>query len=44
MQKSKVPAWLRWGALFVVALLLTLYLQPDRNLESPRDRETTSQQ
>lgn len=44
MQNSRFPAWLRWGALFVVALLLTLYLQPDRNLESPRDRETTSQQ
>lgn len=44
MQTSRFPAWLRWGALFVVALLLTLYLQPDRNLESSRDRETTSQQ
>jgi hypothetical protein len=28
---------------FIVALMLTLYLQPDRNLESPQGRETTTQ-
>jgi len=43
MNKSKTPAWLVWGAVFVAALLVTLYLQPDRNLESPHGRETTQQ-
>ena len=43
MNNSKVSVWLVWGALFVAVLVLTLYLQPDRNLESPQDRETTTQ-
>jgi len=41
--KSKVSAWLVWTALFVAALLVTQYLQPDRNLEPPRAVETTRQ-
>ena len=44
MKNSRLAMWLGWGGLFVVALLLTLYMQPDRNLESPQGRETTSQQ
>lgn len=43
MKNPRFPAWLAWSALFVAALVLTLYLQPDRNLESPQDRETTTQ-
>ena len=43
MKNSGFPAWLAWGAVFVAALVLTLYLQPDRNLESPQGRETTTQ-
>ena len=43
MKNSRFPAWLAWSALFVAALVLTLYLQPDRNLESPQGRETTTQ-
>jgi hypothetical protein len=42
MKNSRFAVWLGWGALFVVALLLTLYMQPDRNLES-QGRETTQQ-
>jgi hypothetical protein len=37
------PAWLVWGAALFAALLLVLYLQPDRNLELPKGRETTQQ-
>ena len=43
MKNSRFPAWLAWSAVFVAALVLTLYLQPDRNLESPQGRETTTQ-
>ena len=43
MKNSRFPAWLTWGAVFVAALVLTLYLQPDQNLESPKGRETTTQ-
>jgi DNA-binding transcriptional regulator YiaG len=43
MKNSSFPAWLAWSAVFVAALVLTLYLQPDRNLESPQGRETTTQ-
>jgi hypothetical protein len=43
MKNPRFPAWLAWSALFVAALVLTLYLQPDRNLESPQGRETTTQ-
>ena len=43
MKNLGIPAWVAWGAVFVVALVLTLYLQPDRNLESPQGRETTTQ-
>ena len=43
MKNPRVPAWLTWGAVFVAALVLTLYLQPDQNLESPKARETTTQ-
>ena len=37
------PAWLALSSLFVAVLVLTLYLQPDRNLEPPQGRETTTQ-
>ncbi len=43
MKNPRFPAWLGWSVLFVAALALTLYLQPDRNLESPQSRETTTQ-
>lgn len=43
MKNSRFPAWLTWGAVFVVALVLALYLQPDRNLEPSRGGETTTQ-
>jgi len=43
MNNSKRPAWLVWGALFVAALVLVLYMQPDRNLESSSGRDTTQQ-
>lgn len=43
MKNSRVTAWLGFGALFVAVLLVTLYLQPDRNLESPSGRETIQQ-
>ena len=43
MNNSRFVVWMGWGALFVVALLLALYLQPDRNLESPQNRDTTQQ-
>jgi hypothetical protein len=43
MKNSGLSTWLTWGAVFVAALVLTLYLQPDRNLESPQGRETTTQ-
>src|SRR5882757_8990726 len=43
MKNSRFPAWLGWSVLFVAALVLTLYLQPDRNLESPQGQETTTQ-
>jgi hypothetical protein len=43
MKNPRFPAWLAWSAVFVAALVLTLYLQPDRNLESPQGRETTTQ-
>ena len=43
MKNSRFPAWLVWSAVAVAALVLTLYLQPDRNLESPQGRETTTQ-
>jgi hypothetical protein len=31
--KSKRETWLVWGAIFVAVLSVTLYLQPDNNLE-----------
>ena len=34
MNDSKRPAWLVWGAVFLAVLVLALYMQPDRNLES----------
>lgn len=43
MKNPRFPAWLAWSSLFVAALVLTLYLQPDHNLESPQARETTTQ-
>lgn len=43
VENTRFPTWVGWSALFVAALLLTLYLQPDRNLESPQGRETTTQ-
>ena len=43
MKNPGFPAWLAWSSLFVAVLVLTLYLQPDRNLEAPKDRETTTQ-
>lgn len=43
MNNSRPSTWLIWGAVFVAVLLLTLYLQPERNLESPSGRETTQQ-
>lgn len=44
MNNSRLTAWLGWGAAFVAVLLVTLYMQPDRNLEGPQGRETTTQQ
>ena len=43
MKSSGFTVWLVGGALFVAALCLTLYVQPDRNLESPANRDTTQQ-
>jgi hypothetical protein len=43
LKNLRFPAWLAWSAVFVVALVLALYLQPDRNLESPKGGETTTQ-
>ena len=43
MNNSRLTVWLGWGAIFVVALFLVIYMQPDRNLESPQNHETTQQ-
>ena len=43
MKNTRPATWLIGGALFVAVLCLTMYLQPDRNLESPQGRETTIQ-
>jgi len=39
-----LSSWLVGGAVFLALLVLALYLQPDRNLESPAGRESTTQQ
>jgi hypothetical protein len=31
--KPGTERWLVWGAVFIAALWMTLYLQPDNNLE-----------
>jgi hypothetical protein len=40
---SRPSAWLVGGLVFAALLLVTLYLQPDQNLESPAGQETTQQ-
>jgi len=42
-KSSGLTVWLVGGALFVAALCLTLYMQPDQNLEAPANRQTTQQ-
>ena len=44
MKNTKPSVWLIAGALFVAALFLAIYLQPDRNLESYTSRESTTQE
>jgi hypothetical protein len=41
--RAGLSSWLVGGAVFIALLILALYLQPDRNLESPVSRETTTQ-
>ncbi len=43
MKNTGPSAWLFGGALFVALLFLAIYMQPDRNLESPGNRERTTQ-
>ena len=38
-----LSTWLVGGVVFVALLVFTLYLQPDRNFESPVGRETQTQ-
>ena len=44
MKNTRPSVWLIGGALFLAALFLAIYLQPDRNLESYTSRESTTQQ
>jgi hypothetical protein len=44
MKNTRPSTWLVGGAVFVVLLFLAIYMQPDRNLESPEGRERLTQQ
>ena len=44
MKNTRPSTWLIGGAVFVALLFLAIYMQPDRNLESPEGRERLTQQ